>query len=101
VRVVASTIDQGGFATAQELSSHKIHSWRTNDAAVMTDHALAVENRQLEPGVIGPIADGPDNRFDFAAARAWLAEREAELLPCRIITSCSHCRARSPSPHAI
>jgi len=47
--IVASTIDQGGFSTAQELRSHEIHARRTNDPAVMAEHAFAVEDRHFEP----------------------------------------------------
>ena len=47
--VVASTIDEGGFSAAQELTPDKIHAGRTNDPSVMPDHALAVENRDFEP----------------------------------------------------
>jgi len=40
--VVASTIDEGGFSTAQELTPDEVHARRTNDPSVMPDHAFAV-----------------------------------------------------------
>ena len=64
--VVASSVDQSGFSTAQELRPHQIHARRGNHAPVMADHTLAVENRQFKPGVIGPIAGCPYDRFDLA-----------------------------------
>ena len=64
--VVAGAVDQGGLSAAQELHPHQIHAGRGNDPAVMADHALAVENRQFEPGIVGPIAGGPDDRLDLA-----------------------------------
>ena len=65
-RVVAGTVDQCGLSAPQELHPHQVHAGRADDAAVMTDHALAVENRQLQPGIIRPIAGGPDDRLDPA-----------------------------------
>ena len=64
--VVASTIDQGGFSTAHELSPHQIHPWRWNNPAVMPKPALAVENRHFKPRVVGSVAGGPDDCFDLA-----------------------------------
>src|SRR5258708_1898324 len=41
--VVASTIDEGGFSTAQKPTPDKVHARRTNDPSVMPDHAFAVD----------------------------------------------------------
>ena len=58
-RVVAGAVDQCGLAAAQELHPHQVHAGRADDPAVMTDVALAVENRQLQPGIVRPIAGRP------------------------------------------
>jgi hypothetical protein len=63
--VVAGPIDESGFSTAHELTPHKIHAGRTNDPSVMPDHAFAVENRDFEPRVVGPVARSPNDRFDL------------------------------------
>ena len=67
--VVASTIDEGGFSTAQELTPDKVHAWRTNDPSVMPDHAFAVENRDFEPRIVRPVAGGPDDRLDLSRGK--------------------------------
>src|SRR5215471_7433084 len=64
--VVASTIDQGGFSTAHELSPHKIHPRRRNDPSVVLEPSLAIENRHFKPRVVGSVARGPNNCFDLA-----------------------------------
>jgi hypothetical protein len=56
-RVVASAVDQCGLSPPQELHAHQIDTGRAkDDAAVMDNHALAVEYRKLEPGVVRPVA---------------------------------------------
>ena len=57
--VVAGSVDQGGFSTAQELRPHQIHAGRGNDAAIVADHSLAVEHRHFKPRVVGPVSAGP------------------------------------------
>ena len=49
-RVVAGTVDQRGLALAQELHAHQIEAGRVvDDTAVVSDVALAVEHRHVEP----------------------------------------------------
>ena len=67
--VVASTIDQGGFSTAHELSPHKIHPRRCNDPSVMLEPAFAVENRHFKPGVVGSVARCSNNCFDLTRSQ--------------------------------
>ena len=57
--VVTSAIDQRGLAAPQELHPHEVDAGRADDAAVMRDVALAVENWQLQPGIIRSVAGGP------------------------------------------
>ncbi len=49
-RVVAGTVEEDGFATAEEWHAYQIHAGRIDDdAAVVTDLALAIEDRHIEP----------------------------------------------------
>jgi len=62
-RVVAGAVDQGRLAAPQELHPHEVDAGRADDAAVMRDVALAVEDWQLQPGIIRPVAGGPNDRL--------------------------------------
>src|SRR5262245_8247330 len=64
--IVTSAVDQPGLAEPQKLHPHEVDAGRTDDAAVVRDVALAVENRQLQPGIIWSVAGGPDDRLDAA-----------------------------------
>ena len=46
-RVVAGTIEEDGFAAAEELHAHQVHAGRVDDAAVVTDLSLAVETAAI------------------------------------------------------
>ena len=48
-RTVAGAGDQGRLAAAQKLHPHSEHAWTPGDPAVVTDLALAIENRRMEP----------------------------------------------------
>src|SRR5436190_1559542 len=63
-RIVAGAVYQRRLSAPQELHPHQVHAGRTDDAAIMGDVALAVEHRQLQPGIVRPIASGPDDRLD-------------------------------------
>src|ERR1700735_730713 len=63
--VVASAIDQCGFSATHERNAHEIYPLKRNHPAVMTDHSLAIENRKLEPGIVGAIAGRPNDRSDL------------------------------------
>ena len=45
--VIAGAVDQRRLAPPQELHPHEIHAGRGDDAAVVRDVALAIENRQF------------------------------------------------------
>ena len=62
--IVTGAVDQCGLSAPQELHPHEVHAGRADDPAVMRDVALAVENRQFQPGIVRPIATGPDDRLD-------------------------------------
>src|SRR4029077_2824529 len=62
--IVAGAVDQCGLPAPQELHPYEVYAGRADDAAIMLDQAFAVENVQLQPGVIRSIATGPDDRLD-------------------------------------
>src|ERR1700743_1674239 len=78
--VVASAINQSGFSTAHELSPHEIHPRRRDDASVVLEPALTIENRHFKPRVVGSVARGPNNCFDLAR-RQIHSERWCRLHP--------------------
>src|SRR6185369_9730007 len=65
-RIVAGAVDQGRLAPPHERSAHQVEAGRRCDAAVMTDHALVVEHRHLQPSVVGSIAGCPDDGTNVA-----------------------------------
>jgi len=64
--IVAGAIDQRRLPAPQELLAHQVHARRINDPAFMPDAALAIEDGDVEPGVIGSIAGRPDDGPDLA-----------------------------------
>ncbi len=66
-RVVAGAVEEDGFAAAQEWHAHQVHAGRVDDAAVVTDLALAIEHRHIEPRIVGAEAGRPDDRPDVSA----------------------------------
>ena len=79
--VIAGTIDQCRFSTAQERSAYQVHARGRNDPTIMADHSFAIENRQLKPGIIGTVAGGPDDRLDLSAGKVQ-SERRGLLDMC-------------------
>ena len=61
-RVVAGAVDQGRLAAAQKLHPHQVHARMLGNPAVVTDLALAIENRHLKPGIVRAVAGGPNDR---------------------------------------
>src|SRR6202161_1469469 len=80
--VVASAIDQCGFSATHERDAHQIYALRCHHPAVVTDHALAIENRKLEPGIVGAITGGPNDRPDLSAGEIQ-SERRGWVVPGR------------------
>ena len=61
-RIVAGAVDQRRLAAAQKLHPHEVHAWMLGNPAIVTDLALAIENRHIEPGIVRTIAGGPNDR---------------------------------------
>ena len=66
--VVFGAVDEGRSAAAQELRAEQIGARRAaHDAAVVLDPLVTIEYRKFQPGVVGPVTAGPDDRADLAA----------------------------------
>ena len=66
-RVVAGTVDEARLASTQERRADQVHPGRVDDTTVVADHALAVEDVHVEPGVVGAEAGRPDDGLDRPA----------------------------------
>src|SRR5262249_45885158 len=66
VRVIAGAVDQSRLAAAQKLHPHQVHARMRGDPAIVSDLALAVENREVKPGIVRAISARPDDRRDLA-----------------------------------
>src|SRR5262249_28504628 len=62
--IVACSVNEGRFATAHERQTHDIHSRCGNDPAIVRDASLAIENGNVQPGVVGAISCRPNHRTD-------------------------------------
>src|ERR1044072_7080008 len=75
VCVGAGAVDQRRLATTQELQTHHIHARRRYHAAVVAYAALAVENVDVKPGVVRPVAGCPDDASDTGTYEFQLKRR--------------------------
>src|SRR5260221_9695012 len=57
--VVTCAVDQGGLAAAQKLHAHQVHAGLFGHPAIMTDLALRIDDRNVEPRIIRSIPGGP------------------------------------------
>ena len=73
-RVVFGAVDEGRLAAPEHRQSDRIQPGRIDDAAVVPQVALAIDDRHVEPAVVGAKAGRPDDRPDLAA-------REVEIEP--------------------
>ncbi len=84
VRIVGGAVDERRLAAPQERHAHQVHARRiVHDAAVVGDVALAVDNGDVEPRVVGTEASRPDDRLDLTPCQVE-TERRRLLDPCRI-----------------
>src|SRR4051812_42047400 len=67
--VVANAVDQAGLAPPEERHAHQIQSGRFNDTSIVADTTLVIEDRYMQPGVIGPEAGCPHDGFDAPAGQ--------------------------------
>src|SRR5262249_56388433 len=67
-RVVFRTVDETRFAPAQERQTEDVETWRVDDAAVVAEAALLVEDRHVQPAVVGTEARRPHDRMNLSTA---------------------------------
>ena len=60
--VVFSTMNKARFAATQEWQANDVQARRLDDAAVVLQHAFAIQHRNVQPGVVGSKTGGPENR---------------------------------------
>ena len=66
-RVPAGTIDERGFASAEELQAHHIHAGRRDHPAVVADVSLVIEDGHVQPRIVEAVPGRPDDCFDLPA----------------------------------
>ena len=72
-RVVLDAVDERRLAPPQHGQSEGVQAGAVDDAAVVAELALRVDDGHVEPPVVGPKARRPDDRADLAAAEVELA----------------------------
>jgi hypothetical protein len=67
--VLLGAADEAGATAAEELRTQEVDArCAAHHAAVVDDPTPAVEDGEVQPGVVGPVAAGPDDRADLAPA---------------------------------
>src|SRR5688572_7062091 len=100
-RIVAGSIDEARLAAPQKWQTHDVQARRLrHNAAVVADVALGIEDRDLQPGVVGAKPRRPDDGPDSGTAeiepewrRCFYARR---LGPMRRIDRAVHAVLRGP-----
>src|SRR3990170_4760687 len=65
--VVLRAMDEGRFATTEDRQPHRIQPWRIDDAAVVPQMPLPIDDGNIQPAVVRAKAGCPDDRTDLAA----------------------------------
>ena len=63
------------LAASEERDAHQVHAGGLDHATVVSDAALTIEDRQVEPRVIGPEPCGPDDGLDLTAVEVHAERR--------------------------
>jgi hypothetical protein len=67
--VVVGSVDEARPATAEEWHPEQVHAWGgVHYSAVVADASGTVEDVEVDPGVVGSVAAGPDDRCGLASA---------------------------------
>ena len=74
-RVVLDAMDERGLAAPQHRQAERIESRAVDHSAVVSELALRVDDRYVEPRVVGPIAGRPHHRADLATLQIELQAR--------------------------
>src|SRR6478672_12924468 len=73
--VVLRAVDERRLSAAEDWQSDRVQTGRVDHAAVVSQAALAIEDRHMEPAVVGSITCGPDDGSDFAARQIEIEPR--------------------------
>jgi len=65
--VVLGAVDEARLAPAQERQAEHVEPRRVDDATIVAQVSPAVEDRDVEPGVVRPVSGGPDDRAQLAS----------------------------------
>ena len=68
-RVVFGAVNERRLAAAEDRQADRIQPRRSDDAAIMLQTALRIDDGNIEPPIVGAEARGPDDRRDLAAAQ--------------------------------
>src|SRR5439155_6987679 len=75
--IVLHPADQRGAASVLPGEAQDVEPRDIGDAAAVTQAAVLVEDRQLDPGVVGAVPGRPDHGLDFDVAAVLDANRVA------------------------
>ena len=92
--VVLDAVDERGLATPQDGETERVQARAVDDATVVAEMALGVDDRHVEPAVIGAKSGCPDDRADLPVAEVELQPRRPGNLRWREALG----RRRSGSP---
>ena len=65
--VIGCAVDEGRLPAPQKRQAHEVHAGGLDDAAIVTDMALAVDYRHVKPGIVGTEAGCPEDGRDPGA----------------------------------
>ena len=66
-RVILRTVDKTRLSSPEEGQADGVETRRIDHPAIVTQIALAVEHRDIEPAVVWTKTSGPDDGSDLAA----------------------------------
>ena len=75
--VVLRAVDERRLAAPEDWQADRVEARRVDHAAVVSQWPFAIEDRHVEPAVVGPIPCGPYDGSDFAARRSSSSGDEA------------------------
>src|SRR5262249_11418579 len=91
-RVVLDAADERRLASAKHRQAKRVQTWTVDDA-VVAEVALRIDDRHVEPAVLGPIAGRPHDRSDLAGSEVELQSGRSRHLRRR-----EALRNRAPVP---
>jgi membrane-bound lytic murein transglycosylase MltF len=65
--IVTGAVDKTRLSASKERHAHQIHARGIDDTAIVANTALTVEDRHVQPRVVGAESGGPDDGLDLTA----------------------------------